>query len=68
MLIRVFLTGAACGAALRSCLKDRRLLHSYGELVRHLQRRLGFVRHTLHLLPQRVRQLGGRAGGKSPEA
>lgn len=27
--LRVFLVGAACGAALRSYLKDRRLLHSY---------------------------------------
>lgn len=27
--LRVFLVGAACGAALKSYLKDRRLLHSY---------------------------------------
>jgi hypothetical protein len=33
--LAVFLAGAASGAAL-SYLKDRRLLHSYGDLVRQL--------------------------------
>jgi hypothetical protein len=33
--LAVFLAGAASGAAL-SYLKDRQLLHSYGELVRQL--------------------------------
>ena len=57
----VFLVGAACGAAL-SYLKDRRLLHLYGDLVRELS---GALQEQVEHLPgdaEAPHQLGAIAG------